>query len=269
MTRAAIAFFGLGALGAVLAARLVAAGHRLAAFDPQPAALAAHHAACGPGLANAAACTVWISCVTDEAAAEALYFGVGGLIERLPGGALAIDHTTTGPGFARRLGAALAARALGFVDCPLSGGLGGARAGKLLALQGGVMADCNRAAAVLAAYCSRITRLGAAGSGQTAKLANQLAIAGTLRGLHEAARLARAGGLDVGTLLEALGAGSAHSAQMDQHAGALAEGERAFGARFGWIAKDLQLARAELRAVGADVGMAGWLLERIAAAEAG
>ncbi len=268
MTRPAIAFFGLGALGAPLAARLVAAGHPLAAFDPQPAALSAHRAACGADQVRADDCSVWITCVTDQAAAETLYLASDGLIERVPGAALVIDHTTTGPGFARRLGATLAARGIGFVDCPLSGGPAGARDGKLLAMQGGLAPDCSQAAEVLAAYCSRITRFGAAGSGQAAKLANQLAIAGTLRGLHEAARLARASDLDVGVLFEALRAGSAHSAQMDQHAGALVCEDRAFGARFDWITKDLQLAQAELTSAGRDTGMAGWLLERIAAAEA-
>jgi 3-hydroxyisobutyrate dehydrogenase-like beta-hydroxyacid dehydrogenase len=268
MSLPALAFFGLGALGAPLAGRLRQSGYALAAHDSRPEALAAHRQACGPDGAVADQASVWITCVTDQAAADALYFGPGGLLSRMPAGSIAVDHTTTSPAFARRAERALAARGVGFVDCPLSGGVAGAQAGRLLAMQGGARACVDPVAGILAAYCQRVVWFGAAGSGQAAKLANQLAIAGTVRGLHEAARFARACGLDVGQLLGALAAGSAHSAQMDQHAAKLAASAAGFGAHFGWIAKDLALAQAEFGAAESDPGLARWLLQQIEA-EAG
>jgi 3-hydroxyisobutyrate dehydrogenase-like beta-hydroxyacid dehydrogenase len=177
---------------------------------------------------------------------------------------MVIDHTTTGPAFARRAAAFFATRGAGFVDAPLSGGVAGARAGRLLAMQGGDPAHCQAADGVLAAYCARTVRFGDAGAGQAAKLANQLCIAGTVRGLHEAAGFARACGLDPGLLFDALAAGSAHSTQMDQHAGALAAAAAPFGERFGWIAKDLSLAASEMAAAGGNSALADWLLAGMA-----
>jgi len=268
MTRPAIAFFGLGALGAPLAGRLHTAGYRLAVVDPRAEAVAAHRREYVSPVVEISEAAIWIICVTDEAAAEALYFGPQGIVAAIGQGGLAIDHTTTSPDFARRAARALSDRGVGFVDSPLSGGVGCARAGTMLAMQGGSEHDCQRAQQVLSVYCSQMTVFGPAGSGQLAKLANQLAIAGTVRGLHEAARLARHCGLDAGKLLGALAAGSAHSAQMDQHATALAERDLPFGVRFGWIAKDLALAQSALRSSGAVPGMADWLLSTIASEEA-
>ena len=265
MTQPAVAFFGLGALGAPLAARLRQAGYLLAVHDTDSQTLASHRDTWGADTAATAEAGVWITCVTDEAAAENLYLGPDGLASRMPAGSVAIDHTTTSPAFARRAERALADRGVGFVDCPLSGGVAGARNGTLLAMQGGASASVDRVAGVLAAYCRRVERFGAAGCGQAAKLANQLAIAGTVRGLHEAARFARACRLDVGQLLAALAAGSAHSVQMDQHADKLVAASAGFGEQFGWIAKDLALARAELASAATDPGLAAWLLQQIEA----
>jgi 3-hydroxyisobutyrate dehydrogenase-like beta-hydroxyacid dehydrogenase len=258
-----VAFFGLGALGAPLALHLHRAGYPLAVHDPRDEALELHRQACGSNTADARSATVWITCVTDEDAAEVLYLGAGGLADRMPAGSVAIDHTTTSPAFARRVGQALARRGVAYVDCPLSGGVAGARDGKLLAMQGGNQADAERVAALLGTYCRRIEWFGGTGSGQAAKLANQLAIAGTVRGLHEAARFARTCGLDPHRLFGALAAGSAHSAQMDQHAAKLVESDAPFAAQFGWITKDLVLAQAELLGAHANPGLAGWLLQEL------
>jgi len=262
VNKPSVAFFGLGALGAPLALRLHQAGFALAVHDVSAEALALYRQSGGADSVTTDQARVWITCVTDEAAAEALYFGPAGLVARMPAGSVAVDHTTTSPAFARRVEAALAVRGAGFVDCPLSGGVAGARSGTLLAMQGGAATCVAQVAELLAVYCRRIERFGAAGCGQAAKLANQLAIAGTVRGLHEAARFARACRLDVGQLLAALAAGSAHSAQMDQHTGKLVASAAGFGEQFGWIAKDLALARDELQAVGAQPGLADWLLQQ-------
>lgn len=260
-----VAWHGLGALGAPLAARLAAANVPLAVFDPAPRALATHRATSGADTARAADCRLHMVCVTDEAAAHALLLGESGLAARLYAGSLVVDHTTTSPGFARLAAATLAVRGIGYVDAPLSGGVAGARAGRLLAMLGGADEDCARAAPILAAYCARVCRFGAAGGGQAAKLANQLAIAGTLAGLDAAARFARETGIEVAPLFEALAAGSAHSAQMDQHAADLGLRDIPFGERFGWIAKDLALAHAEAATAGAVAPLADWLLPRFAA----
>jgi 3-hydroxyisobutyrate dehydrogenase-like beta-hydroxyacid dehydrogenase len=264
MTAPAVAWYGLGALGLPLALRLRQAGHTVAAVDPDPRALATWREAAGADRVTTGECAVAVTCVTDEAAAEVLYLGPDGLATRLSPGTLVIDHTTTSPGFARCLAARLAACEVGFVDAPLSGGVRGAHEGRMLAMLGGSSADQERAGVVLGAYCARMAPMGAAGCGQAAKLANQIAIAGTLAGLDAAERFARGIGLDVTTLFGALAAGSAHSAQMDQHAARLAASEESIGSRFGWVAKDLELARDAARAAGVGLPLADWLLPRLA-----
>lgn len=268
MSLPAVAFFGLGALGAPLAGHLAADGYAVQVHDPNPEALAQHLKRYPPSGLESEAPLIAITCVTDEAAAHALYFGPGRLVEKMPKDGLVIDHTTTSPAFARKAALALAERGAGLVDCPLSGGVGGAQNRCLLAMLGGAEADCARAQEVLRHYCQKMVSFGPAGNGQAAKLANQLAIAGTVRGLHEAARFARRSGLDPVTVFEALSAGSAQSAQMDQHATALTASDAAFSQRFGWINKDLELAIETSREAHWEPLLASWLLDLAARGEA-
>ena len=239
--RPPIAFHGLGALGFPIAARLARVGHPIAAFDLDAQALERWRSAY-PAATDGA--EIVITCVTDEAALVALFEAE--LIAAARPGRIHIDHTTTAPATARRLGRELAKQGAFFLDVPVSGAVAGAQAGTLSAFVGADVAALEAARPVLAAYCGRITHLGDCGAGQLAKLCNQVAIAGTVRGLAEAVALARAGGLEVAPLLAALGAGSAASVQLEQHSSKLAS-EARFSDSFSWIYKDLQLALQEAR----------------------
>jgi 3-hydroxyisobutyrate dehydrogenase len=233
-----VAFVGLGAMGAPMAARLAGAGIGVAGFDRDAAAQARWRAAHAAEAFALDECECVITCVTDEAALTAL---APGLLEALPAGALWIDHTTTCAATAERLARDCAAADAHFVDAPVSGGPDGAAAGGLVVMAGGVDVDVARARPLLAAYAARVVHLGPPGSGQLAKLANQVAIAGTVRGLAEAVTLARAGGLDVAALLDALSGGTAASRQLERTRGAWLAGA-AFDEACAWLAKDLALA---------------------------
>lgn len=235
------AFFGLGAMGAPMAARLVATGMDVAPADADANALERWRSAHGGHAFGVAEASLVISCVTDEAALRGLAAGV---IDRLQPGALWIDHTTTAPRTARSLAEACARVGAAFVDAPVSGGPDGAAAGRLVAMAGGTHPDIARAKPPLAAYTARVVHLGPPGSGQLAKLANQVAIAGTVRGLAEAVALARAGGIDVAALLDALAGGTAASRQLERTREDWVAG-RSFEEAFAWLAKDLALALAE------------------------
>jgi 3-hydroxyisobutyrate dehydrogenase len=171
----------------------------------------------------------------------------------MPAGGLWIDHTTTSARLARECCAACLARRIDFVDAPVSGGVAAAERGALSVMAGGAAAALERARAVLSAYAGEVFHLGPVGAGQLCKLANQLAIAGTLRGLAEAVELGRAVGIEVPTMLEALAAGSARSAQLLQHQERLAQKTFRFNRDFEWLRKDLELVQGALGSDGAPL----------------
>lgn len=239
-----IGFFGIGEMGAAMAGRLAASGYAVAVSDPDAARLTDWRVRHSGATHEAAAAAIIISCVTDAAALAALMLSKGGLIARAPPETLFIDHTTASPDLARALEKAAASRQALFVDAPMSGGREGAVRGVLSVMAGGTNKALARATPVLGCYAGCITHLGAAGAGQAAKLANQIAIAGIVRGLVEAVTLARAYGIDSRALLPALATGTAASAQLDRLGGALSgEGWR-FAQLFAWLGKDMNLALA-------------------------
>ena len=241
-------FIGLGDMGHALAARLARSGVAVAGIDADPARVVAWRRTVDSASHGIEDADVVLVCVTDAAASTQ---AIADALPRMRRGALCIDHTTTSPNLAAEQAAACRAAGVRFVDAPLSGGVEGARAGTLVAMVGGEAADVSAARVALSVYASRIVHLGAAGSGQLAKLANQVAIAGTVRGLAEAVALARAGGAAVPALLEALAHGTANSAQLARTHTTLAADEFDFRAAFAWLAKDLDLAAraAEQRAL--------------------
>lgn len=232
-------FIGLGAMGHPMAARLARSGAAVAGLDADASRVSAWRRAVEAASHAIEDADVVLVCVTDAAASDQV---IAESLPRMRRGAVCIDHTTTSPRIARAQADACRAAGVRFVDAPLSGGVEGARAGTLVAMAGGEAADVSAARGVMSAYASRIVHLGAAGAGQLGKLANQVAIAGTARGLAEAAALARAGGVAVPALLEALAHGTAGSVQLARTQDRLAADDFTFRAAFDWLAKDLDLA---------------------------
>jgi 3-hydroxyisobutyrate dehydrogenase-like beta-hydroxyacid dehydrogenase len=252
---ALISFFGLGAMGSEMAGRLARAGHAVAVHDLDGARRAAwtrRFAAADHAPTHA---DFVITCVTDDAALGRLLLGPTGLIAQLPAGGCLIDHTTAAPATARALAQAASACGVLALDAPISGGVSAAADGTLSVMVGGTSETVVRARPILAAYAGSVEHLGAAGAGQLAKLANQVAIAGIMRGIAEALALARAGGLDDAALLRALVSGSAHSTQLERLiASGHADGWR-FERQVAWLAKDLHLALEAAGPLGAALPM--------------
>ena len=265
---AMVAFVGLGVMGAPMAGHLVRAGHVGRGWARRPGVAAgwaaAHGGEAAPGLAAAVeGAEVFITCVGGDADLRALLLGEGeapalpgGVLAALPAGALVIDHSTASPGVARALAEACAARGLLWLDAPVSGGQAGAEAGRLSVMAGGSEAAFAAAGPILAAYAARSVHIGPAGHGQLAKLVNQIAIAGLVEALAEALAFGRAAGLDMDRVLQAVGGGAAQSWQMDNRAATMLEGRFDFGFAVEWMRKDLGLALAEARTLGASVPVA-------------
>jgi 3-hydroxyisobutyrate dehydrogenase-like beta-hydroxyacid dehydrogenase len=233
-----IAFHGLGNMGHAMAGHLVLAGNAVRVHDRDPARQAAwqrQYQAPPP----AEPPEVIITSVTDAAALRALAQENAGFAAQISTGVLWIDHTTTDPATARLCAALAAEYDTGFVDAPMSGGKAGAESGHLAFFAGGTVVNVERARAVTRPYCAHFAHLGPVGAGQAAKLAHQLAIAGTVLGLEAARAYGREHGLAPADLLAALEYGTARSAQLLQHREKMSIAEFDFADSFSWLAQDL------------------------------
>lgn len=179
---------------------------------------------------------------------EQVYFGEGGVLESARPGTPLIDMTTTSPRLARRIFEQAAQRGLPALDAPVSGGDTGARAGTLSIMAGGERDAFERCLPIFEAMGTNIRYMGAAGSGQHTKMANQIAIAGTLAGVCEAIAYGRAAGLDIDGMLEAIGGGAAGSWQMRNNGEKIAREDYAPGFFIKHFVKDMTLARDEAEA---------------------
>ncbi|MEC7931055.1 MAG: NAD(P)-dependent oxidoreductase, partial [Pseudomonadota bacterium] len=194
-----------------------------------------------------------ISCVgTDDDLAQVALGREGAFRSMQPGG-LFIDHTTVSARIARQLFVEGESRGIHSVDAPVTGGHSGAQDGRLSIMCGGSEPAVAAARIVMQAYAARIVHVGGAGAGQTAKMVNQICIAGVIQGLSEALRFAQAAELDLDAVFEAISGGAAQSWQMDRYWGTMARDEFDFGFAVDWMRKDLGLALDEARANGATL----------------
>lgn len=271
----AVALVGTGVMGASMARRLLAAGHRVTVANRTPERarpLVAEGAAWAATPAEAAAgAGVVITIVGTPDDVRSVYFGAGGgpgILGAAPRGALLVDMTTSRPSLAREIHAAAAARGLGALDAPVSGGDVGARDGTLSIMVGGDAADLERARPILATLGRTIVHQGPAGAGQHAKLANQIAIAGTMVGVMEALLYVRRTGLDPTTVLASIGAGAAGSWTLSNLYPRAVAGDLAPGFAVRHLVKDLRIARDEAASAGLalpGLDLALSLYERLAA----
>jgi 3-hydroxyisobutyrate dehydrogenase-like beta-hydroxyacid dehydrogenase len=162
-----------------------------------------------------------------------------------------VDHTTASAEVARTLHGLASTAGLAFVDAPVSGGQAGAQNGLLTVMCGGDSAAFERIHAIASAYARAITLLGNSGSGQLAKMVNQICIAGLLQGLSEAVAFGQRAGLDMAQVLDVIGKGAAQSWQMDNRGKTMVANEFNFGFAVDWMRKDLGLVLDEAKQNGA------------------
>ena len=249
--RPAVSVIGLGALGAPIALNLLQAGYPLTVHnrDPQrqqPLVAAGARPAAHPAAA-AAACELLLVCVSDDAAVTAVLLGENGsddtaALAGLRPGALVIDCSTISPATSRRVAATLAARGIGYLDAPVTGGTEGARAGRLSVLVGGSGRDLERARPLLEVIGNRLTHFGPVGAGQEAKAVNQVLVAGSYAAVAEALALAERLGLPRQQLVEALKGGAAGSWALEHRSQSMIDDHYPLGFRLALHRKDLAIA---------------------------
>jgi 3-hydroxyisobutyrate dehydrogenase len=252
-----VGFIGLGVMGYPMAGHLARAGHQVRVFnrscEKTERWLGEYPGAGGASIGESVAdCELVAMCVGDDADVRACLAEV---LPAMAAGGVVVDHTTTSAKLARE--AAATARRLGrwFVDAPVSGGEAGARGGTLSVMAGGQAEGFAKAEPVMGAYAKAIKLIGGPGSGQLAKMVNQICIAGAVQGLAEAVHFAKAAGLDTDAVLEAIGKGAAQSWQMDNRWKTMVEGRFEFGFAVDWMRKDLGLVLDEARSNGASLAV--------------
>ena len=251
-----VAFLGLGVMGDPIAGHLAAAGHRVTVYNRTAARAAGWVARNGgrsaPTPAEAARDADFVfACVGNDDDLRSVTIGAGGAFAAMRAGATFVDHTTASAAVARELAAAAKAKGLGFVDAPVSGGNLGAINGALTVMCGGEPAAYAAAKPVAMAFAKAMTLLGPSGSGQLAKMVNQIAIAGLVQGLSEAIAFGSRAGLDMKAVLEVIGKGAAQSWQMDNRGPTMIANKFDFGFAVDWMRKDLGIALDEARRNGA------------------
>ena len=257
---AKVAWIGLGVMGFPMAGHLLArGGHDVAVYNRTQAKADAWVAAYGGGTAHATPAAaaegadIVFACVGNDDDLRAVATGPGGAFPAMRPGAIFVDHTTASADVARELYAAAKARDLAFIDAPVSGGQAGAEAGILTVMAGGDEAAFELAEPVIRAYGRAVRLMGPAGSGQLAKMVNQIAIAGLLQGLSEAIAFAENAGLDVAGVIDTISKGAAQSWQMENRWQTMHERAFDFGFAVDWMRKDLAICLAEATRNGSSV----------------
>ena len=267
--RPAVAFLGLGALGAPMAANLLAAGFPLTVHNRHPDRqhpLVAQGARSATSPAAAVAETPLVClCLSDDAAVRAVLLEQeGAAIAALAPGSLVIDFSTIAPATSEALAARLADHGVAYLDAPVTGGTEGARAGTLSVLVGGAPTDLERARPLLTAVGGRISHFGPVGSGQRAKAVNQVLVAGSYAAVAEALALGSRLGLPMADVVAALREGAADSWALRHRADSMLAGRFPLGFRLALHHKDLTIALEAAAAAGLTLPVS----ERVAAIEA-
>jgi 3-hydroxyisobutyrate dehydrogenase len=256
---AKVAFLGLGVMGYPMAGHLATkGGHEVTVYNRAAAKAEKWVAQFGGRRAAtpqeaAEGQDFVMACVGNDNDVREVTLGEKGAFKGVKAGAVFVDHTTASAEIARELHAAARARRFDFIDAPVSGGQAGAENGVLSVMCGGDEEPFGRATKIIAAYARACNLIGAPGSGQLAKMCNQICIAGTVQGLAEALHFAKRAGLDAEKLIATIAKGAAQSWQMENRYKTMVAGKFDFGFAVDWMRKDLGICFAEARRNGAHL----------------
>ena len=255
-----VAFIGLGVMGYPMAGYLAGAGHEVTVFNRTTAkadAWVGQHGGTRADTPSAAAANAEIAfcCVGNDEDVRAVVLGDDGMLHGIGDGSIIVDHTTASAVVAREVCDAAAERNVGFLDAPLSGGQAGAENGQLTIMVGGDEDVYQRALPAMDCYAKACTLIGPVGSGQLAKMVNQICIAGVVQGLSEGLHFAKQAGLDPAKVIGAISKGAAQSWQMENRWETMIRNEFEFGFAVEWMRKDLKIALEEAEQNGAKLDM--------------
>jgi 3-hydroxyisobutyrate dehydrogenase len=256
---AKVAFLGLGVMGYPMAGHLKnKGGHDVTVYNRTAAKAEQWVKQFGgksaPTPKQAAAGQEFVMCcVGNDNDLREVTLGKDGAFAGIAKAAVFVDHTTASAEIARELYDAAKKSGVDFVDAPVSGGQAGAENGALTVMCGGEESTFNKAKPVIDSYARACNLMGAAGSGQLAKMVNQICIAGLVQGLAEGLHFAKHAGLDIEKLIATISKGAAQSWQMENRYKTMAVGKFDFGFAVDWMRKDLSICLGEARKNGASL----------------
>jgi 3-hydroxyisobutyrate dehydrogenase-like beta-hydroxyacid dehydrogenase len=243
-------------MGFPMAGHLKAKGHEVTVYNRTAARaedwIAKHGGKHGATPAEAAKGAEFVLvCVGNDHDVRSVLYGPTGALAGLARGAVLVDHTTASAELAREIAEKARGQGVHFLDAPVSGGQAGAEKGMLTVMVGGESETFDRTKPVIDSYARACALMGAHGSGQLAKMVNQICIAGLLQGLSEGMNFAARAGLDGAKLIETISKGAAQSWQMENRALTMLAGKFDFGFAVDWMRKDLSICLAEAKRNGA------------------
>ncbi len=247
-----VAFIGLGVMGYPMAGYISKAGHNVTVFNRTKSKaekwVKEYKGKMAETPAEAAKDAEYVfTCVGNDNDLREVTFGNNGAFKTIKKGAIYIDNTTASATIAREINKFAKENGFGSLDAPVSGGQAGAENGALTVMIGGDQADFDKAKDKIDCYSKKMKLLGNAGSGQLAKMVNQICIAGLVQGLSEGINFGMKAGLNMRDVIEVISKGAAQSWQMDNRYETMIDDKFEFGFAVDWMRKDLKIAMDEAK----------------------
>ena len=247
-----VAFIGLGVMGYPMAGYISKAGHNVTVFNRTDLKadkwINEYKGVKVDTPANAAENADYIlTCVGNDNDLREVTFGENGIFKKIKKGAVYIDNTTASATIAREIYTHAKKNGFGFLDAPVSGGQAGAENGALTVMIGGDQEDYDKANHIIDCYSKKMKLLGKTGSGQLAKMVNQICIGGLVQALSEAINFGMNAGLKMEDVIEVISKGAAQSWQMENRYKTMIDDQFEFGFAVDWMRKDLKIALEEAK----------------------
>jgi len=247
-----VAFIGLGVMGYPMAGFISKGGHKVTVFNRTSSKtdkwLTEYQGSKAETPAKAAEGADFIfTCVGNDNDLKEVTFGNNGIFKAVKKNAVYIDNTTASATIAREIYDYAKKNGFGFLDAPVSGGQAGAENGALTVMIGGDQEDFDKAKDKIDCYSKKMKLLGKAGSGQLAKMVNQICIAGLVQALSEGINFGLKAGLNMEDVIEVISKGAAQSWQMENRYKTMIDDKFEFGFAVDWMRKDLKIALDEAK----------------------
>ena len=247
-----VAFIGLGVMGYPMAGYISKAGHNVTVFNRTKSKaekwIGEYNGKMAGTPAEAAKDAEYIfTCVGNDNDLREVTFGDNGAFKTIKKGAVYVDNTTASATIAREIYEYAKKNGFGSLDAPVSGGQAGAENGALTVMIGGDQEDFDKAKDKIDCYSKKMKLLGSAGSGQLAKMVNQICIAGLVQGLSEGINFGMKAGLNMEDVIEVISKGAAQSWQMENRYKTMIDDKFDFGFAVDWMRKDLKIAMDEAK----------------------
>ena len=247
-----VAFIGLGVMGYPMAGYISKGGHNVTVFNRTKSKAEKWIKEYKGNMANTPAeaakdAEYIFTCVGNDNDLREVTFGDNGAFKTIKKGAVYIDNTTASATIAREIHAYAKKNGFGALDAPVSGGQAGAENGALTVMIGGDQADFDKAKDKIDCYSKKMKLLGKTGSGQLAKMVNQICTAGLVQGLSEGINFGMKAGLNMEDVIEVISKGAAQSWQMENRYKTMIDDKFDFGFAVDWMRKDLKIAMDEAK----------------------